>query len=143
LTPRSGAAQIRDDSMPGFALRMRSRAFRRLAANVCVLAVAAQAWMPAVHLAHDKGGLPGVVAWCDSSPMLRQQAPASAPEQRHDAAACPVCRTTTRLKSLVSIARVEFVPLTVATRLGRDESTPLRTQDLAADLSARAPPSLA
>jgi hypothetical protein len=121
---------------------IRKLATRRLQATLCLLAVAMQVSVPALHAPHAAAVRPEVAA-AHGAPALVAAGDHAEHESRHDQASCPQCRLVSQLKSFAPLVVVANSPaleagwlatvpaFVVSSHGGRDGSAP------------RAPPFLA
>lgn len=116
---------------------------RRLAAGLCLLAMTAQAALSGLHAFHEARTLLLVCASPDASPALRAEAPSAHPGSRHDSSACPGCRTTSELRTLISPVAVAAAPVVLALRDCVPVDAEAGDQSCPGGLSPRAPPFLA
>lgn len=124
----------------GFLRTVLSVRLRRLAGSLCLVAMMAQTALSGLHAFHEAGNLPLAGFSTDPSPALRAGAAGEHHGSRHDPAACPGCRTTSELRTLVSPAALAASPVVLALP-ARIPSDPGSTaQSSPGGLSARAPP---
>jgi hypothetical protein len=112
--------------------------FRRLAAGFCTAVLSVQLALPAVHEIHrsnvSRAGEQVLVA------AAEQHAGDTA--HAHDAAACPVCRTTSDLRTLIPVGAVHVVAIIAIARSREEERPHDGGTQVPRGLAARGPPSL-
>lgn len=126
--------------MPRRFRSMFSHRVRRFAALLCLGAVSVQLTLPVLHASHELGNLPLAALSSDPSPALQASAPAAHHGERHDPAACPVCRTTSQSKGIVPVAPARLLPLQLVSLIGLAEGNRPLAQACPGGLAARAPP---
>jgi hypothetical protein len=102
------------------------------------MVLSAQLALPAVHEIH---GLPGAGAGAEVV-VATAENHAGDTAHEHDAAACPVCRTNSQLRTLVPVGAMHVVPVVLVARSREDERPRDDGTQVTTGLAARAPPSL-
>lgn len=115
---------------------------RRLPAALCLLAVAMQVSLPALHAPHSESVRPEVAA-SGGRPVLASAAGHAHDDARHHSESCSQCRLVSQLKSLTPLCILSHAP---AVRAGWIAATPVLDRSSHAgrdDGAPRAPPFLA
>lgn len=110
---------------------------RQAPAALCLLAMAMQVSLPALHEAHH---LAFHAAGAEAAVSLHAVADHGDPGSSHDRTSCPQCRLVSHLKTLSPLAKLAVMPTLRASWLVRDARQGAASESARESGAPRAPP---